>query len=158
VNFRIRAAALIAVVFALDRATKLYIQRQFSLIDTVPVIPGVFNIVHSENPGAAFGFLAESGEWRRLVLVWVSLVILAIIGGMLWRSDPKKESAYTRYGLVLILGGALGNLYDRIFRGTVTDFLQVFLGSYEYPSFNAADSCICIGAGLLILDMLRPKK
>ena len=154
-TFRQRAAALIAGVVLLDRITKLYIQNSFSLIDQVTVISGFFNIVHSENPGAAFGFLADSGEWRKLVLVWVSMVVLAIIGVMLWRSEG--ESALSRYGLTLIFGGALGNLFDRLFRGTVTDFLQFFFGSYEYPSFNVADSSICIGAGLLILDLLRPK-
>jgi signal peptidase II len=153
VTFRQRAGILIVAIFLLDRVTKLYIQNSFSLIDSVRVIPGFFNIVHTENPGAAFGFLAEAGEWRKLVLIWVSLVVLAIIGGMLWRSDG--DSPLTRYGLTMIFGGAAGNLYDRILRGTVTDFLQFFFGSYEYPSFNAADSFICIGAGLLVLDMLR---
>jgi signal peptidase II len=158
VNPRVRAAVIIAAVVILDRATKLYIQNHFSMLDSVSVIPGFFNIVHVENPGAAFGVLADSGEWRRLVLVWVSLVVMAGIGVLLWRAPQNGESAVTQTGLALVFGGALGNAWDRIARGFVTDFLQFFFGSYEFPSFNVADCAIDIGAGLLILDMLRRRR
>ncbi len=154
-NARLRSASIIAAVVALDRITKIYIQRNFSPWDTKPVIAGFFNIVHAENPGAAFGFLSESpSQFRGLVLVGVSLAVMAIIGGMLFRPSVKK-SPLLETALALVFGGATGNMWDRLFRGTVTDFLQFFFGSYEFPSFNAADSAITIGACLLILDLWR---
>jgi signal peptidase II len=156
---RRRAIAIIVAVFVLDRATKFYIQDAFSPLDMLEVIPGVFNIVHYENPGAAWGILGSAPETlRRLVLVGLSVVIMAVIGTMLFRRRSPEESKITQTGLAMVLGGALGNLWDRALRGTVTDFLQVFLGSYEYPSFNVADSAIFIGACLLILDMLRNRR
>jgi signal peptidase II len=154
-NSRLRSAAIIAGVVILDRITKLYIQRNFSPWDTLPVIAGFFNIVHAENPGAAFGFLSEShSEWRSLFLVGVSLAVMAIIGTMLFRPSIKK-SPMLEIALALVFGGAAGNMYDRMFRGTVTDFLQFFFGSYEFPSFNAADSAITVGACLLLLDLWK---
>jgi signal peptidase II len=149
-------AAIAAGVVALDRATKLYIQRAFSPYDTKPVIPGFFNIVHWENPGAAFSMLADSASaWRGPLLVGISLAVIAVIATMLWRprhSGPPN-TPLMRTALALVFGGALGNLWDRLFRGTVTDFLQFIFGSYEFPAFNVADSMITIGAGLLLIDL-----
>lgn len=154
-NPRVRSAAIIFFVVILDRVTKLYIQHNFSGWDTKPVIAGFFNIVHAENPGAAFGFLSEShSEWRSLFLVGVSLAVMAIIGGMLFRPSVKK-SHMLEIALALVFGGAAGNMWDRLFRGTVTDFLQFFFGNYEFPSFNAADSAITVGACLLLLDLWK---
>jgi signal peptidase II len=152
-NARLRSIAIIAGVVILDRITKLYIQRSFTMWDTKPVIAGFFNIVHAENPGAAFGFLSEStSQWRSVLLVGVSLAVMAIIGAMLFRTSVKK-SHLLEIALALVFGGATGNMYDRLFRGTVTDFLQFFFGSYEFPSFNAADSAITVGACLLLIDL-----
>jgi signal peptidase II len=152
-NGGLRSAAIITGVVILDRITKLYILRNFSPWDTKPVIAGFFNIVHAENPGAAFGFLSESpGQWRSMLLVGVSLVVMAIIGGMLFRPAVKK-SVLLETALALVFGGASGNMLDRLFRGTVTDFLQFFFGTYEFPSFNAADSAISVGACLLLIDL-----
>lgn len=149
-------AAIAAGVVVLDRITKLYIQAAYSARDVTKVIPGFFYIDHVENPGAGFGMLADSqGIWREVLLVGVSVVVMAIIAAMLWRPGAgAAQSGLMRIGLALILGGAAGNLWDRIFRGTVTDFLQFFFGQWEFPSFNAADAMITIGAGLLILDLL----
>lgn len=154
---RWQAMGLILGILALDRATKIWIERNVGLWDTLPVIPDVFNIVHTKNRGAAFGFLndAPSG-WRMLFLVVVSVVILGVIGQMLWQATREKATPVLRLALALVFGGAVGNLYDRALAGQVTDFLQVFLGSYEWPSFNVADSAICCGAVLLALDMMRP--
>ena len=150
-NVRLRSAAIIAAVVLLDRITKIYIRMRVSSFDTIPVIPGFFNIVHSENPGAAFGAFADSAsQWRAILLIGVSLVVMIAIGVMLWRPQP----VLMRAGLELVFGGAMGNFIDRVSRGTVTDFLQFFFGSYEFPSFNAADSAITIGAALLVLDLL----
>lgn len=138
----------------LDRLTKLYIRSAYSARDTTPVIPGFFYIDHVENPGAGFGMLADSGSiWRAVILIGVSLAVMAVIAVLLWRPG-QPQSALMRIGLSLVLGGAAGNLWDRAFRGTVTDFLQFFFGPYEFPSFNAADSMITIGACLLIADLL----
>ena len=152
-NSRLRSVSIIALVIALDRITKIYIRDHFSPFDVRPVIAGFFNIVHTENPGAAFGMLAESpGAWRGLVLVGVSLAVMVFIAVMLFRPSVKK-SLTLEIALALVFGGAAGNMWDRLFRGTVTDFLQFFFGSYEFPSFNAADSAITVGAGLLLLDL-----
>jgi signal peptidase II len=157
-NPRLQSAALIAVIVLLDRLTKIYIRTAFSIVDLKPVIPGFFNIVHTENPGAAFGMLADSpGAWRGFFLVGVSLAVMVVVGIMLWRPPAGMTSPWVRTGLALVFGGALGNMWDRIFRGTVTDFLQFFFGSYEFPSFNAADSAITIGAALLVIDMWRTR-
>jgi signal peptidase II len=160
-NPRLRSAAIIAAVVVLDRITKNYIRMRVSSWDMFPVIPGFFNIVHTENPGAAFGALSESsGPWRSVFLVGISLVVMTIIGAILWRPArvAMSDTPLLRVGLALVFGGALGNLWDRLLHGTVTDFLQFFFGSYEFPSFNAADSAITIGAGLLILDLWRTRK
>jgi signal peptidase II len=157
-NARLRAALLIAGVVALDRATKLYIRAHVSPVDIYPVIPRFFNIVHTENPGAAFGMLSDLPiEWRGILLVGISVAVMAVVGVMLGRTAAVQNRLMST-GLTLVLGGALGNLVDRLFRGTVTDFVQLFFGSYEFPSFNVADSAITIGAGLLVIDLWRSRK
>lgn len=159
-NPRLRTAAIAAAVVVVDRITKMYIRSAYTSWDVTPIIPGTFNIVHTENPGAAFGLLADStSAWSSMLLVAVSLVVMSIIGVMLWRPRPTalQSSGLVPVGLALVFGGALGNAWDRLFRGTVTDFLQVFFGSYEFPSFNAADSAISIGAVLLLLDLWRTR-
>lgn len=160
-----RAVALgvAALVAALDRATKLWIQANVGAYDTIPVIPNVFNIVYARNRGAAFGILSDASETVRIsVLVVFSLGILAFVFWMLWQATRAAElaSAAQRWALTLVAGGAVGNLYDRIVEGSVTDFLQVFLGSYEWPSFNVADSAITVGAVLMGYELLfqREKK
>jgi signal peptidase II len=159
-NPRLRTAAIAAAVVIVDRITKMYIQSQLSLRDMVTVIPHFCNIVHTENPGAAFGMFSDStSAWRSILLVSVSLVVMTVIGVMLWKPRPGgiKGSGFVPVGLALVFGGALGNVWDRLFRGTVTDFLQLFFGSYEFPSFNAADSAITIGAVLLLIDLWRTR-
>ena len=157
-SLRLRSALIILGVVALDRISKLYIRASVSPWEVIPVIPGFFNIVHAENPGAAFSVLADAPEfWRVTLLVGVSVVVMGIIGVMLWRLPPTAGLLMST-SLALVFGGALGNVWDRIFRGTVTDFVQVFFGSYEFPSFNVADSAITIGATLLVVDLWRGRK
>ena len=157
-SIRARSAAIIAAVVLLDRVTKWIIRTHVSGFDIIPVIPGFFNIVHTENPGAAFGVLSDSNfAWRSLLLIGVSLAVMAIIGAILWRTPSSSMSTLMNVGLALVFGGALGNAWDRVFAGTVTDFLQFFFGSYEFPSFNAADSAITIGAALLLIDLWRTR-
>ncbi len=154
------ALAIIATLFLLDRASKIWVAGHLGLYDHVIVIPGIFNIVHTENPGAAFSLFADASPMVRFfVLICASLAMMGVIAQMLWQAtvSPASATFTQRSALTLVLGGALGNLYDRVLFGRVTDFLQVFLGSYEWPSFNVADSAICVGATLLAIDMLRGK-
>jgi signal peptidase II len=159
-NARVRALLIIAAVTVLDRISKMYIRAHVPEWDVFPVIRGFFNIDHTENTGAAFGVFQQSAsQWRPLLLIGISVVVMAIIAPMLWRAaKPGPDgrlipSALMQTGLAFVFAGALGNLWDRIFRGSVTDFLQFFFGSYEFPSFNAADSSIFVGACLLLIDM-----
>ena len=155
---RLQSAAITASLVLLDRITKLYIRARVAPWDVNPVIPGFFNIVHTENPGAAFGVFSDaSGQWRSILLIGVSLTVMVIVGYLLFRAPRGGETKIMRIGFALVFGGALGNLWDRLFRGTVTDFLQFFFGSYEFPSFNVADSAITIGALLLLLDLWRAR-
>ena len=102
-------------------------------------------------------FIDSPTEWRGILLVGISAAVMIILGVMLWRMAAAQSQVMST-GLALVFGGALGNLVDRLFRGTVTDFLQLFFGSYEFPSFNVADSAITIGAGLLVIDLWRSRK
>ena len=147
-------------VFVLDRLTKHLIRSGVSVWENIKVIPGFFYIVHAENPGAAFGFLSEStSPLRTVLLIGLSTVVMFFICGLLW--NPARaglgDSWMSRCGLAFILGGAGGNLYDRAFTGTVTDFLEFYLGSYVFPAFNVADSAITVGAGLLLIEMWRSR-
>jgi signal peptidase II len=148
-----------AVVVVLDRLSKIYIRANFSSFDTVSVIRGWFRIVHTENPGAAFGVLANGNPLlRSIVLIGVAVAVLFFVVLALWKRTAGFASPATRLGLALILGGATGNLSDRVTRGTVTDFLEVYNGDWTFPAFNVADSAITVGSMFLIIDLLRPRK
>lgn len=151
------AYSIAAAIFALDRLTKWMIETHVSVLDTLVVIPGFFSIVHARNPGVAFSLFASSpSPWRTFFLVVVALAALVLVGGMLRRAAQLDRK--TAVGLSLILGGALGNVFDRIRAGEVTDFLDFYVGALHWPAFNVADSAIVVGCGLLLLEMLRPKK
>ncbi|MEZ5399333.1 MAG: signal peptidase II [Bryobacteraceae bacterium] len=144
--------ALSSVVFAADRLTKVWIVANLSLWDVIPVIPGLFNIIHSENTGMAFSLLQDAPEAvRTTVLIGFAGAVLCVVAWMLW----KAETRWQRIALALVLGGALGNLYDRIVRGSVTDFLDVFAGTVHWPTFNVADSAITVGALMIVFELLR---
>jgi|HubBroStandDraft_4_1064222.scaffolds.fasta_scaffold207471_2 signal peptidase II len=154
---RLKAYGLSATVFAIDRLTKSVIEAHVSTFEVHPVIPGFFDIVHSQNRGVAFGIMNDStSPWRTVVLVVFSAAALLLVAGMLWRAS--KLDRWTATGLALVLGGAAGNLFDRILWGRVTDFLEFYIGDLHWPTFNVADSCIVIGSGLLLLELLRPKR
>ena len=138
-------------LFALDRLTKWIIEARVSFIDSHKVIPGFFEIVHSENRGVAFGIFNDStSEWRTTLLVVASLAAVVLVSIMLW--NAQRLSKFSRWGFALILGGAAGNVFDRIVWGRVTDFLLFYIGRYQWPAFNVADSAITVGAALLILE------
>ena len=156
-DLRAKAYGLAALVLAADRLTKWIVETRVSAMDTIRVIPGFFDIVHSQNRGVAFGMFNDStNEWRTTALIALSCAAVVFISVMLWR--PEKLDRWSRLGLSLILGGAAGNVFDRILWGRVTDFLEFYVGEYHWPTFNLADSAIVIGSGLLILEMLRPKR
>jgi signal peptidase II len=145
-----------ALVVALDRYTKWLIAHRLSMHDSITVIPGFFRIIHTENPGAAFGLFADSpSQWKVALLIVFSLVALAIVSLLLWKNSHRLTS--TGIGLSLILGGALGNLWDRIVSRHVVDFLLFYIGRYQWPAFNVADSAIVIGACLLVFEIVFTK-
>jgi signal peptidase II len=153
-----KAYALAAGVFALDRATKLLIQARVSFEDSYTVIPGFFQIVHSENRGLAFGIFDDStSPWRTPVLAALSVACVGVVGAILWKMR-KQVDALTLCGFALIMGGAAGNLFDRVVSGRVTDFLLFYVGPYQWPAFNVADAALDIGAGLIVIDLLRKNR
>jgi signal peptidase II len=144
------------LVLLLDRTTKRMIARDIPLHDRREVISGFFYLTHLENRGAAFSLFADSpSEWKIALLVLFSIVALVIVSALLWRSSHTMTT--TGVGLALILGGALGNLWDRLLSGRVVDFLLFYIGSYQWPAFNVADSAIVVGAGLLAIEILFVK-
>lgn len=150
-----------SVIFILDRLTKIWIEGHVRLYDNFNVIPGFFDIVHTKNRGAAFGMFAESEHpLRTAVLIGVSVLVLGFVAFALLRPGKAgfNASTLTLAGLSLVLGGALGNIYDRIVFGQVTDFLEFYSGEYRFAAFNVADSAITVGAALLILDMWFSRK
>ncbi len=153
-----RIPFLIALaVFLLDQLSKWIIKTRLTGWDVIHVIPGFFNIVHAENRGVAVGLMAtSSAAWRPLLLIGASAVVLVWVSVALWRGQTHGSAMLT-VALALILGGAAGNLFDRVVYGTVTDFVEVYEGRHYFPAFNVADSAISIGGALLVLDMLRSR-
>jgi signal peptidase II len=147
-----------AVVIILDRITKLRVEAKVVLGHHVEVIPHVFWISHVLNTGAAFSMFDSSKHplLVRNMLVGFSIVAVLVVIGVLWRVG--RSISITSVALALILGGALGNLYDRLWFGYVVDFLEVHIRSYHWPDFNVADSAIVCGACLLLIEMLLPQR
>jgi signal peptidase II len=136
-------------VFSLDALTKWLVKTTIPLDSSIDVIPGLFRLTHLENRGAAFSMFADSlGPWPNRLLALLSLAAVVVVSLFLWKRG-KRMSRIT-LALALFLGGTLGNLYDRLTRGVVTDFLDVFVGSHHWPAFNVADSAIVAGVLLMI--------
>jgi len=151
-RFAVWMAVAMAVVIA-DQLTKLVVIHYIDLYDRVP-LASFINLTHQRNTGAAFSFLANAGGWQRWFFMAVSIVVSIAIVWMLSRKDnPPILSA----ALALVLGGALGNLYDRVTLGKVVDFVQLHAAGYYWPAFNVADSAITIGVVLLVWDSLLGK-
>lgn len=150
---RLRWLWLTLAVVLLDRATKAWFEARTVEGWRREVIHNFIYLVHSRNPGIAFGVLADSASTiTRVVLIAGSLAVIAVLA---WFLVTGKIAGTTgNAGLALLLGGAAGNVSDRIFHGAVTDFFEVWFGSYHYPAFNVADSAITIGAALILLDVL----
>ena len=140
------------VIVVTDQFTKWAIVEWVPLYDKIP-LNSFINITHQKNPGAAWSFLANAGGWQRWFFVVLSTGVSVLIAVWLWRIRNAGQMLLSA-GLALVLGGAVGNLVDRILLGHVTDFIQVMFGSWAFPSFNVADAGISVGAALLIIDAL----
>ena len=146
--------AVAAIVFVLDAVSKQIVLASSLAEEPVRILP-FFRLVLVENTGAAFGLLANSGPAARIFLICVSIAVAAALALHLWLSQPPKQEAL---GCALVLGGAAGNLADRILRGKVADFLDFHIKQWHWPAFNIADSAITIGATLLIFSILFQNK
>jgi signal peptidase II len=145
------------LVLAADRVTKLAIEAYTPKSFRRVVVPGLITLVHSHNPGIAFGLFANAGsKWFTALLVASSACVIALLAWLL--ASDRAGGPKGQAGLALILGGATGNLIDRLLRGSVTDFFEVRLGSYHWPAFNVADSAITIGAALVVLELLFARR
>jgi signal peptidase II len=146
-------SAVIAIsVFGLDRWSKWLVETNLGFDSVKTVIPGFFNIIRSENTGVAFSMFAEGGgRWHTIGLVTLSLAAILVLAFMLWKIE--RLDRISAVALSLIFGGAIGNVWDRVYAGAVTDFLDFYFGTYHWYTFNVADSAICTGAGLLMLSM-----
>ncbi len=146
-----------AFVYAADQLTKKLVSAHVPLGGSIPVIDGVFRISHWTNEGAAFSLFADSASpntVRWALVAFTALASLAVLAALVWLGSRISSATVA---LALILGGALGNLHDRIAYGSVIDFLEVHIVHYHWPDFNIADSAVVIGACLLLLDSLLPK-
>jgi signal peptidase II len=144
------------IVLLLDRWTKHVVAQRIRLYAHIQVIPGFFQLTHTENTGAAFSLFADSTlPWKTGLLIAFSVIALLVVSVLLWKNNHAH--VVTGVGLALIMGGALGNLWDRLARGRVVDFLLFYVKRYQWPVFNLADSAIVVGAGLLVLEILFHK-
>ena len=140
-----------AVVVALDLYTKHLIQRAFEYGEHLK-ITSFFDLVRYHNEGAAFSFLADAGGWQKWFFSGVSMIAVIVITYLLKKHQNQKLFSL---GLALVLGGAIGNLYDRLTLGYVVDFLSFHVNDWFWPAFNVADSAICVGVALLLLDSFK---
>ena len=146
---------LALLVVFLDRWTKRLAATRISMYRTVQVIPGFFRLTHTENTGAAFSLFADSpSHWKTVLLIGFSAVAMVVVSVFLWRQS--RPLSLTGIALSLILGGAVGNLWDRVASGRVVDFLLFYVNNYQWPVFNLADSSIVVGAALLVIEILFP--
>ena len=150
---RYRILAIIsAVIIALDQATKLYVDANFRLHESMPVIRGFFNLTYVRNKGAAFGILADNAV---RIPFFITVSIVAMLGILWYINRIRNDQKLAVFSLSLVFAGAFGNLIDRVRLGEVIDFLDVFWQRYHWPAFNVADSAITVGVTLLFIDMWR---
>jgi signal peptidase II len=145
---------LALAVLAADQASKFAVDRMMLPGSSRVIIPGMLNLIHTSNPGVAFGLFADSDmPWRGPMLI---VFAAAVIGLIVWMLVTGRAGGWPgRSGMTLILGGAVGNVLDRVLHHSVTDFIDFYIGTHHWYTFNLADSAIVIGAGLVILELLR---
>jgi len=147
---------LALLVVILDRWTKRLVATHLAMYSHIQIIPGFFRLTHTENTGAAFSLFADSpSHWKTAMLIGFSLVAMVVVFVLLWRQ--RHPLSLTGVALSLILGGAVGNLWDRVASGRVVDFLLFYVKQYQWPVFNLADSAIVVGASLLVIEILFHK-
>lgn len=141
-----------SLVIFFDQVSKWLMMSWLSLYETVVIMP-YFNLTMAHNEGAAFSFLAQAGGWQRWFFIGLALIISVVL--FVWLAKLKSTEKLEAISLSLILGGAIGNVIDRISYGYVVDFIDLYIGHNHWPVFNIADSAICIGAILLIADSFK---
>ncbi len=147
---------LALLVVLLDRWSKRLVAARIPMYTHIQIIPGFFRLTHTENTGAAFSLFADSpSHWRTGLLIGFSVLAMVVVLTLLWKQ--ARALTITGIALSLILGGAVGNLWDRVARGRVVDFLLVYVKQYQWPVFNLADSAIVVGACLLVIEILFRK-
>ncbi len=137
------------LVLVLDQASKWLVSHALQLYQSIAVVPG-FRLTYVHNTGAAFSFLSDAGGWQRWLFALLALAISAVL--TIWLLRLKPQEKLMAIALALVLGGAVGNLIDRLLYGYVIDFLDVYYQNWHWPAFNIADSAICIGVALMLLD------
>jgi signal peptidase II len=142
---------LSVLVLVLDQVSKLVVAGSMPLYQSIPILP-MFNLLHVHNNGAAFSFLSEAGGWQRWFFAAMALGISVVLA--VWLSRLQKTEKLLAVALSLVLGGAIGNLIDRLAYGYVIDFLDVYYQNWHWPAFNIADSAITLGVALLLLESL----
>ena len=150
----LRLLWLSALVVVLDQASKLWMMASFREYEVLTVWP-VFNLTLVYNTGAAFSFLSGAGGWQRWFFITIAVVISVVM--VIWMRQLRTDERLTAYGLAFIVGGAIGNLIDRVWLGKVVDFLQWHWQEWYWPAFNLADSAITLGVILLLIDGLLPR-
>ena len=153
VRFRQRELAIAAAVVVADQAVKAVIRQRIALNESVTVIPGFFDLTRVHNFGTAFGFM-NGTEFPFKTLLLASIAVAALVGLAMYAASLPLEQWLARTGLALILGGAAGNLIDRVSQGYVVDFVDLYYAGWHFWAFNVADAAITIGVALMILDLL----
>jgi len=153
-DFMLKLYLISVTTFILDILTKNYVQKQIAFGEKVE-ITSFLSFVHFQNPGAAFSFLSDQGGWQRYFLITISIFAVIYIP---WLINQYKKNMFVVLGLLLILGGALGNLYDRISYGFVIDFIYFHIDKLYWPAFNIADSAISVGVFLFLYGSFRNYK
>jgi signal peptidase II len=154
-SYRARSVHFILALFVvlLDRWTKRLVAAHIAMYTHIQIVPRFFRLTHTENTGAAFSLFADSpSHWKTTLLIGFSLIAMIIVSVLLWKQSHVLTT--TGIALSLILGGAVGNLWDRVASGRVVDFLLFYYRQYQWPVFNLADSAIVVGAGLLVIEIL----
>jgi signal peptidase II len=155
-NKYIRLVVIGGIIVIIDQFTKFFIVKYLPLHDSVPVVSGLFNIIHIKNPGGAFGLLANlTPGMRTFIFLFISSLAVGLIL-YFYLKTPVNQN-WLAAGFALIFGGAIGNLIDRIRFGVVTDFLDFYISKYHWPAFNVADSAITVGIGIFIFHLLFKK-
>ncbi|WP_339493397.1 signal peptidase II [Pseudomonas sp. EA_35y_Pfl1_P108] len=145
------------LVLVIDRISKAHFEGTLEMFQQIVVIPDYFSWTLAYNTGAAFSFLAEGGGWQRWLFAMIAVVVSAVL--VVWLKRLGRDDTWLAIALALVLGGALGNLFDRIALGHVIDFILVhWQNRWYFPAFNFADSAITVGAIMLALDMFKSKK